>query len=418
MGMTIAEKILAKHSGRGKVKPDEIVNAQVDLAMIHDALGPRVIRILEECGVKVVWGPDRVVAIIDHWFPATTVEIAINHRTLREFVKKYGIKHFYEGHGVCHQVLPEKGHILPGELIIGVDSHTTTYGAFGSLAIGVGATDMAVALATGELWFKVPETIRFQIEGKLPKMVMSKDLILKIIGDIGVDGASYKSVEFHGETIREMSVDSRMTITNMILETGAKTGIIEPDEKTIGYVKSRTNKLFQVVKADTNAEYQDVIEIVASKLDPQVAKPHSPENVAPVPEVEGVEINQAFIGSCTNGRIEDLRTAAYILRGKEVHPDTRLIIIPASREVFLLAVREGLIETFIRAGATVYSSSCGPCFGGSQGVLAPQDVCLSSSNRNFMGRMGSKEAKIYLASPATVAASAVEGRITDPRKFN
>lgn len=417
MGMTIAEKILAEHSGRDKVEPGDIVDAQVDLIMIHDGLGHWIIRVLEECGVMEVWDPDKVVVIIDHWFPAPTIDAAENHKALRRFAKKYGINHFFDGGvGICHQVLPESGYIRPGELIIGGDSHTTTYGAFGSLATGMGTIDIATALVKGRLWFKVPDTMKYEVVGKLPKMVMSKDVILKIIGDIGVEGASYKSVEFHGETVREMSVDGRMSITNMILEAGAKTGIMEPNEETLSYIKNRTDKPFKIVKADINAEYQDTIETNVSKLDPQVAKPHSPENVAPVSEVEGVEIDQAFIGSCTNGRIEDLSIAAYILRGEKVHPNVRLIIVPASSEVYLQAIRKGLIETFMRAGAIVCRSSCGPCCG-IYGVLASKEICISASSRNFIGRMGSEEAKIYLASPATVAASAIKGYITDPRVF-
>lgn len=333
-------------------------------------------------------------------------------------MRKYGIKNWLDmREGICHVVLPEKGFVKPGDLIVGSDSHTTTYGALGAFATGMGATDMAIVLATGEIWFKVPSTIKFNVEGKLQPMVMGKDIILHIIGEIGVEGASYKAMEFAGDTVKELSMDARFTLCNMAIEAGGKTGIIEPDEKTLKWVEERVRQPFKPVLNDPDAEYEEVIDVDASNLEPQVAKPPSPENSVPVSEVEGTKIDQAFIGSCTNGRLEDLRVAAKILDGREVAKMVRAIVIPASKEIYMKAMKEGLIEIFLKAGCVVCNSTCGPCIGAHLGLLAPGEVCISSSNRNFVGRMGSKDAKIYLASPATVAASAVTGEITDPRRF-
>lgn len=359
-----------------------------------------------------------MVALIDHWTPAPSIDAAVVHATCRRFVKKYGIKNWLDmREGICHVVLPEKGFVKPGDLVVGSDSHTTTYGALGAFATGMGATDMAIVLATGEIWFKVPSTVKFNVEGKLQPMVMGKDIILHIIGEIGVEGASYKAMEFAGNTIRELSMDARFTLCNMAIEAGGKTGIIEPDEKTLQWIKERARQPFKPVYNDPDAEYEEVIDVDVTNLEPQVAKPPSPENSVPVSEVEGVKIDQAFIGSCTNGRLEDLRIAAKILKGRKVADMVRAIVIPASKEVYLKAMKEGLIEIFLEAGCVVCNPTCGPCIGAHLGLLAPGEVCISSSNRNFVGRMGSKDAKIYLASPATVAASAVTGEITDPRKF-
>ncbi|MEM1728744.1 MAG: 3-isopropylmalate dehydratase large subunit [Candidatus Jordarchaeales archaeon] len=374
--------------------------------------------IYEELGLDRIWDPEKVVALIDHWTPAPSIDAAVVHAMCRRFVKKYGIKNWLDmREGICHVVLPEKGFVKPGDLVVGSDSHTTTYGALGAFATGMGATDMAIVLATGEIWFKVPSTVKFNVEGKLQPMVMGKDIILHIIGEIGVEGASYKAMEFAGNTIRELSMDARFTLCNMAIEAGGKTGIIEPDEKTLQWIKERARQPFKPVYNDPDAEYEEVIDVDVTNLEPQVAKPPSPENSVPVSEVEGVKIDQAFIGSCTNGRLEDLRIAAKILKGRKVADMVRAIVIPASKEVYLKAMKEGLIEIFLEAGCVVCNPTCGPCIGAHLGLLAPGEVCISSSNRNFVGRMGSKDAKIYLASPATVAASAVTGEITDPRKF-
>ncbi len=373
-------------------------------------------RRFEELGVARVWDPGKIVLIFDHRVPAESVKTAQGHKEVREFVKAQGIRHFYDMKaGICHQVLPEKGHVRPGELIVGTDSHTTTHGAFGAFATGIGATEMAAVWATGELWLRVPETIRISINGEFPEWVSAKDLILHIIGRLGAAGADYKAVEFYGETVEKMSIASRMVLANLAMEMGAKAALIPPDEKTLEYVKSRTDKPFTPVYADPDAEYAQEFEFDVSELEPQVAKPHQVDNVVPVSAVTGVKIDQALLGSCTNGRLEDLEVAARILNGRKVHPDVRMLVIPASWEVYLEALRKGLLETFIEAGALVLNPGCGPCLGAHQGLLAPGERCIASTNRNFQGRMGSPEAEIYLASPATVAASAVSGEITDPR---
>jgi len=378
----------------------------------------RIADIYEELGVDRVWDPKKIVALIDHWTPAPSIDAAVIHVTCRRFVEKYGVENWLDmREGICHVVLPEKGFVKPGDLVVGSDSHTTTYGAVGAFATGIGATDMAIVLATGELWFRVPSTVKFNITGKLQPLVMGKDIILHIIGEIGVDGATYKAMEFSGEVVRELSMDGRFTLCNMAVEAGGKAGIIEPDEKTIEWVKARVSQPFNPVMNDTDAEYEEVIDVDVSGLEPQVAKPPSPQNTVPVSEVEGTKIDQAFVGSCTNGRLEDLRVAAKILKGRKVARNVRAIIIPASKETYLAAMREGLIETFLEAGCVVCNPTCGPCIGAHLGLLAPGEVCISSSNRNFVGRMGSKDAWIYLASPATVAASAVTGEITDPRSL-
>lgn len=380
--------------------------------------GLRIAQIYDELGLDRVWDADKIVALIDHWIPAGKIDEAIIHQKCREFVDKYNIKNWLGmREGICHAVFPQKGFVKPGDLIVGSDSHTTTYGALGAFSTGIGSTDMAVVLATGELWFKVPATMKFEISGKIPEFIMGKDIILRIIGDIGVEGATYKTMEYAGETVKELSVDGRFTLSNMAIEAGAKAGIIEPDEKTIEWVRSRTNEEFQVVRNDPDAGFEEIITMDISNLEPQVAKPPSPGNSVSVSEVEGIKIDQAFIGSCTNGRIEDMRAAAKIIEGKEIPRGVRCIVIPASKEVYIQAMNEGLFEIFLNAGCVISNPHCGPCIGGSSGVLGPGDVCISSSNRNFVGRMGSKESKVYLASPFTVAASAVKGEITDPRKI-
>ena len=418
--LNIVEKILARASGEKEVSPGQIVDAKVDKAMMHDLTGPRVIDSFREIGVKRVWDPERIIVVFDHDVPPSTIKAAELQKKVRNFVREQGIKYFYDigRGGVCHVVMLEKGHVKPGELIVGADSHTVTYGALGAFATGVGATDMAAVLATGSIWLKVPETLKFEVSGKLQKRVYAKDLILHIIGMIGAEGANYKAMLFSGQTIRDLGIDGRATICNMSIEAGAKAGIIEPDEKTIKYVKERAGEPITPIRSDEDAEFTKVYEIDASRLEPQVAIPPSVDNVKPVSEVGGIEIQQGFIGTCTNGRFDDLRAAAEILKGRRVKDGVRLVIIPGSQEVYDHALKEGLIEIFIKAGAIVCGPGCGPCIGISRGVLADDEVCISSANRNFVGRMGSPKSKVYLASPATVAASAIKGKITDPREVD
>jgi 3-isopropylmalate/(R)-2-methylmalate dehydratase large subunit len=416
--MNIIEKILANSSGKEEVSPGEIIEANIDIAMTHDLTGPLAIKSFHEIGAKKVWDNNKIVIILDHLVPASSVISAGLHRTVRKFAEEQHIKNFYDvgRGGVCHQVMPEKGHVRPGEVIVGSDSHTCTYGAFGAFATGIGSTEMAAVFATGKLWFRVPEVIKVDVSGKFPKLVTAKDLTLNIIGKIGADGAIYKGLEFSGSTIKDMTIDSRMVLSNMAVEMGAKAGMIAPDQKTLGYVNARTEKPFTPVKSDTDATYERVVHVDVSDLEPQVAVPHSVDNVKPISEVEDVKIDQAFIGSCTNGRLEDLRAAAQILAEKKIAQGVRLIVIPASQEIYLNAMNEGLIKLFMDAGATVGNPNCGPCLGGHMGILAEGEVCISTSNRNFIGRMGSSKSFVYLASPTTVAASAITGKITDPTK--
>ena len=418
--MNISEKILAKASGKTAVHPGEIVDANVDVIMVHDLTGPLAIEAFKKIGVPKVWDNKKVVIILDHQIPAESVKMAELHKMLRKFAKEQAIRIYDVGEGgICHQVMPEKGYVSPGSLIVGADSHTCTYGAFGSFATGIGSTEAAAVFATGKLWMKVPEAIKFNVEGKFPKYVTPKDLILSIIGKVGVDGAIYKSAEFTGQTIRDMSIAGRMTVCNMAVEMGAKNGIVEPDETTRKFLEGRVpnaEAVFGKLKSDADSKYEKIIDIDVSKLEPQVACPSSVDNVKPISKVGNVEINQAFIGSCTNGRIEDLRIAAQIMKGKKVKTGVRALVIPASQEVFAQALKEGLVEVFTEAGALVCGATCGPCLGGHIGLLASGETCVSTSNRNFIGRMGSPEASVYLASPAVVAASALEGKLTDPRK--
>ncbi len=417
MGMTLAEKILARASGRHSVKPGEYVVANIDLAMTHEGMRG-VFPILKEAGVKKVWDPEKVVNLLDHWVPAPTVQAAEHHKRIRQAVVELGIRYAYgEKAGICHQVLPEKGHVVPADLIVGTDSHTVTYGAFGAAATGIGYSEMAYVLATGKLWFRVPETIKFQIEGELPPAVMSKDLLLYLAGQYSAEVAEYKAIEFRGSTAKMMSLSSRMTMSNMSVELGAKFGFFEPDEKVAEFLKGRVRKTYPMIQADRDASYEKVFGVDASGVEPQVALPSSVDNVKAVSQLGEIILDQAFIGSCTNGRIEDLRIAADILKGKKVHSRVRLLVIPASWEVYREALKSGILETFVDAGAIICNSSCGPCFGGHMGILAPGERCIASINRNFQGRMGSSDAEVYLGSPATVAASAVEGRIADPRNY-
>ena len=417
MGATIAEKILSRASGKKTVKPDEYVIADIDLAMIHDAwsfVGP----ILSNAGVPRVWDTDKIVTVFDHFNPPPTIKDAEAYKIAREAVKKYKIKYFYgQNAGICHQVFVEKGHVLPGMLIVGTDSHTMTYGALGAAGASLGFSEMAFVATTGTLWFKIPKSMKFNINGKLAHRVMSKDIILYLAGKYSVNVAQYMSVEYTGQTIKDMSLASRMTLTNMTAEIGAKFAFIEPDKKVADYLKGRAKNLCEVVKADTDASYEQIYEENVANLEPQVALPFSVDNVKPVSKVNNIRIDQAVLGSCTNGRLEDLRMAAEILRGKNVHPDVRMLIIPASSDIYREALSEGLIDSFMESGAIFCHSCCGPCNGGHMGLLASGEVCISSSSRNFKNRMGSPGSEVYLASPATVAASAIEGKLADPRNY-
>lgn len=418
--MNISEKILAKASGKANVQPGDILDANIDVIMVHDLTGPLAIEAFKKIGVKKVWDNKKIVIILDHQIPAESVKVAELHKMLRAFAKEQKIRIYDVGEGgICHQVMPEKGHVTPGTLIVGADSHTCTYGAFGAFSTGIGSTEAAAVFATGKMWLKVPEAIRIDVKGKFQKYITPKDLILHLTGKIGVDGAIYKSLEFTGPTMKEMSIAGRMTMCNMAVEMGAKNGIVEPDETTRKFLEDRITipkGLFESLKSDPDAKYSKTINIDVSDLEPQVACPSSVDNVKPISKVGNVPINQAFIGSCTNGRIEDLRLAAQIIKGKKVKTGVRALVIPASQEVYSQALKEGLIDIFTEAGAMVCGPCCGPCLGGHIGLLASKETCVSTSNRNFIGRMGSPQANVYLASPAIVAASALTGKLTDPRK--
>ena len=416
MEMTMAEKILAKASAKKSIEAGEIVMANINVAMTHDLTGPLSVESFKKIGVKKVWDPEKIVVIFDHQVPADSIEAAQNHIIMREFVKKQGINNFYDiNEGVCHQVLPEKGHILPGEVVVGTDSHTCTHGALGAFATGIGSTDMAMVFATGKLWFKVPETIKFQIEGSLNDYVSAKDVILDIIGKIGADGATYKACEFAGETTKEMSISERMVLCNMAIEMGGKTGLVEPDYKTIKYLEGRSNKKYEIMKTDDDAKSLQTMQIDVSNLEPQIACPHHVDNVKSISEVEGINVDQVFLGSCTNGRLEDLRTAAQIIKGQHIAKNVRMLVIPASREIYTKAMDEGLFKIFVDSGALICNPCCGPCLGGHVGLLGAGEVSLSTSNRNFKGRQGSPDAEVYLSSAAVAAASAIKGSLMDPR---
>jgi 3-isopropylmalate/(R)-2-methylmalate dehydratase large subunit len=417
MGQTFAQKVLARKAGLEQVEPGQILTVQPDKLLTHDNTAA-IAKIFREIGVERVARPETNVIVLDHVVPAATEGHATNHQQIRRFVREQGITNFYDvGEGICHQVLPEKGHALPGFLIVGSDSHTPTHGAFGAFAAGIGRTEAAAVLATGEIWLMVPHSFRVVVKGELPRGVYAKDIILHIIGDLGADGADYRAVEFAGPVVEAMSVASRMVLCNMAAEMGAKAGVVEPDEKTRTWLLGRTEVPFEEVSADPDATYERVIEYDVSELAPQVARPHTVDNVVPLADVAGTRVDQAFIGTCTNGRLEDLRIAAGMLRGRKTAPGTRLLILPASREVLLAAIEEGVVSDLVSAGAVVLNPGCGPCVGAHQGVMAPGEVTLSTANRNFRGRMGCKEAEIYLASPAAVAASALAGEIADPREF-
>jgi 3-isopropylmalate/(R)-2-methylmalate dehydratase large subunit len=416
--LTLAEKILAAHANKKRVSPGEFINVRVDLVLSNDITAPIAIREFQKLGVKRVFDPEKVVMVPDHFTPNKDIASAEQAKLMREFARKQGIKYFEVGEmGIEHVLLPEQGLVLPGEVVIGADSHTCTYGALGAFATGMGSTDIAVAMATGDIWMKVPPTIKLVYNGKPGKWVGGKDLILYTIGDIGVDGALYSAMEFCGEAIEALPIDGRFTMANMAIEAGGKAGLFGVDNKTQLYVKSRAERPYLVYEPDSDAEYARVIEYDVSRIEPQVSLPHSPANSQPISKLKNIKINQAVIGSCTNGRLEDLRLAAQILKGNKVHAGVRCIVIPGTQQIYLDALVEGLIETFIRAGAAVSTPTCGPCLGGHMGVLADGERCVSTTNRNFVGRMGSTKSEIYLANPAVAAASAVTGKITSPEEL-
>ncbi|QGP91479.1 2,3-dimethylmalate dehydratase large subunit [Neomoorella glycerini] len=418
MGMTITEKILAAHAGLEHVEPGQLINAKVDLALGNDITAPLAIQEFKKLGLKKVFDPERVVLVPDHFTPAKDIKSAEQAKILRDFAREQGLTNYFEigRMGIEHCLLPEAGLVGPGDLVIGADSHTCTYGALGAFATGVGSTDLAAAMATGELWFKVPETILFRYHGRLQPWVGGKDLILSTIGRIGVDGARYMAMEFTGEAIRELSMDGRFTMANMAIEAGGKNGIFAVDAKTVEYIQGRLKRDYHIYQSDPDARYAREIDIDAGKIEPQVALPHLPENARSVKEIGEIKIDQVVIGSCTNGRLEDLRVAAQILKGQKVHPEVRLIIIPGTQKIYAEALEEGLIATFIEAGAAVSTPTCGPCLGGHMGILAKGERALATTNRNFVGRMGHPESEVYLAGPAVAAASAVKGRIAAPEE--
>ncbi len=414
MGQTFAEKVLAQKAGLERTVAGQIVTVKPDRLLTHDNTSA-IAATFYKIGVKRVADPTLSVIVLDHVVPAANETYAISHQATRAFVAEQGITAFYDiGEGICHQVFPEKGHVWPGAVIVGSDSHTPTAGAFGAFAAG---TEAAAVMATGETWLRVPASIRVIVQGTLPPRVSAKDVILQLIGQLRADGADYCSVEFVGEAITAMSVSERMTLTNMSAEMGAKNAVVEPDEKTLAWLAGRVSQPFTPVFADADAVYARVLELDASALAPQIARPHTVDNVAPVTDVVGTRIDQVVLGTCTNGRLEDLRAAAELLRGKHIAPGVRLLVLPASREVLQAALAEGVIADLIAAGATLLNPGCGPCLGAHQGCMAPGEATLSTSNRNFKGRMGSKDAAIYLGSPATAAASALAGVITDPREL-
>lgn len=418
MGLTMTEKILAAHAGKTGVEPGELISAKVDMVLGNDITAPVAIKEFAKIGVDRVFDNEKIALVPDHFTPNKDIKSAEQAKILRKFARKYGIVNYFEvgEMGVEHCLLPEKGLVLPGDLVIGADSHTCTYGALGAFSTGIGSTDMAAAMASGEAWFKVPESIKFIYYGKLPRWVGGKDLILYTIGQIGVDGALYRSMEFTGEAVAELSMDGRFTMANMAIEAGGKNGIFAVDEKTLEYVKGRDKRNFTVYQSDPDAKYVQTYEWDVSKLEPQVAFPHLPENTRPLSQCGHVSIDQAIIGSCTNGRIEDLREAAYVLKGKKVNPNVRLIIIPGTQAVWRQAMHEGLFDIFLDAGAAISTPTCGPCLGGHMGILAKGERAIATTNRNFVGRMGHPESEVYLAGPAVTAASAILGKIAGPEE--
>ena len=418
MGNTVIEKIIRHNTGKD-VKPGDIVTVNVDRVMIHDIFIPFVGDKFEEMGFTKLWDPDKVVLIYDHLVPASQVDDTRHFHKGDEFAKKYSMKNVHRSDGICHQLMTEAGYVKPGDVVFGTDSHTTTYGCVGAFSSGIGYTEMASILGTGTMWIKVPETIKVVIEGELPKNVMSKDIILRLIGDLGADGATYRALEFSGSTVENMTVASRMTIANMAIEAGGKNGIFPVDDKAIAYMKEHSTKPYHIYEADADAVYDEEYTIDLSALRPTIAFPHLPENTKTIDEIqESVAIDQVVIGSCTNGRLDDLRIAAEVLEGRHVAKGIRCIVIPATQKIYMEAMEEGLLKTFIEAGAVVSTPTCGPCLGGYMGVLAEGERCVSTTNRNFVGRMGHVKSEVYLASPAVAAASAVAGQIACPEQLD
>lgn len=421
MGMTMTQKILADHAGVKEVHAGELIEANVDIVMANDITGPMALPIFKKMADKV-FDKDKVVLVPDHFTPNKDIKSAENSKAIREFSREQRLTHHMEQGkcGVEHAILPESGIVVAGDAVIGADSHTCTYGAIGAFSTGVGTTDIATGMATGQLWFKVPSAIKFNLHGKLPKYVSGKDVILHIIGRIGVDGALYKSMEFTGEGVKELSMADRFTICNMAIEAGAKNGIFPVDEAAIEYLDKHAKREYKIYEADKDAEYEEVVDVDLSAIRPTVAFPHLPGNAKTVDEIEAMDkiyIDQVVIGSCTNGRMEDLRKAAAILKGKKVADNVRVMVVPATQKIYLQCILEGILETFVEAGCAVNTPSCGPCMGGHMGVLAKGEKCVSTTNRNFVGRMGDVESLIYLASPETAAASAIAGYIANPEKF-
>ena len=416
MGKTISEKILSNHSGKDAYA-GEIVVANIDFAMGQDGTTPLAINAFRDMNAKDVFDGAKIAFVVDHNAPSQAESVSKLHKMMRDFAREKGIRNFYDiGCGVCHQIMMEK-HVTCGDLVVGADSHTCTYGAVGAFATGIGSTDIAAVFASGKLWFKVPETIKFVVNGRLPKGVYSKDIILKLIRDVSADGATYMSAEYAGEAVAGLSVDARMTMCNMAIEMGAKTGLVEPDEKTLKWVAEHSKRKPLAVKNDKDATFAKTLDYDAGDLEPQIAKPHRVDNVCDVSKVLGTTVNEAYLGTCTNGRLEDLRVAADILKNKKVNGDVRFIVAPASKDIYLKAMDEGVIQTLVKAGAAVVTPGCGPCVGTHNGVPSDGENVISTANRNFKGRMGNSNAFIYLASPATVAASALKGEIADPREF-
>lgn len=421
MGMTMTQKILADHAGVKEVHAGELIEANVDIVMANDITGPMALPIFKKMADKV-FDKNKVVLVPDHFTPNKDIKSAENSKAIREFSREQGLTHHMEQGkcGVEHAILPESGIVVAGDAVIGADSHTCTYGAIGAFSTGVGTTDIATGMATGQLWFKVPSAIKFNLHGKLPKYVSGKDVILHIIGRIGVDGALYKSMEFTGEGVKELSMADRFTICNMAIEAGAKNGIFPVDEAAIEYLDKHAKREYKIYETDSDAEYEEVVDVDLSAIRPTVAFPHLPGNAKTVDEIEAMDkiyIDQVVIGSCTNGRMEDLRKAAAILKGKKVADNVRVMVVPATQKIYLQCILEGILETFVESGCAVNTPSCGPCMGGHMGVLAKGEKCVSTTNRNFVGRMGDVESLIYLASPETAAASAIAGYIANPEKF-
>jgi len=417
--MTITEKILAAHCGKKEVRPGELINAKLDLVLANDITAPISIKEYRAAGAKKVFDPDRIALIPDHFAPNKDIASAEQCNMLRQFSREHNLSLYFEvgKMGVEHALLPEQGIVVPGDVVIGADSHTCTYGGLGAFSTGVGSTDVAAAMITGEAWFKVPESMKFIYKGKLGKWVSGKDIILHTIGDIGVDGALYRAMEFTGDVIKKLSMAGRLTICNMAIEAGGKNGIIEPDEITEKYVSKRAQRKYKFYKSDKKAAYVDIREYDVTGMEPQVACPHLPENVKPVSQLGSINIDQSVVGSCTNGRIEDMREAAKVINGHKVHPYVRMIVIPATQAIYKQCVKEGLVDIFIDAGAAFSTPTCGPCLGGHMGILAAGERAIATTNRNFVGRMGSPKSEVYLSNPAIAAASAVLGRIGRPEEL-